>query len=47
MEAWSVDPLDGPQVGLPEHPLVPARPTPEEAAALLARWRAMGRGSTT
>jgi uncharacterized protein (DUF885 family) len=42
MEAWGVDPLDGPQVTFLNIPsFQPVRST-DEAAALLARWRAMG-----
>jgi uncharacterized protein (DUF885 family) len=42
MEAWAVDPLDGPQVGFLNIPsFQPVRST-DEATALLARWRAMG-----
>ena len=42
IEAWAVDPLDGPQVGfLNIASFQPVRST-DEAAALLARWRAMG-----
>jgi uncharacterized protein (DUF885 family) len=42
MEAWAVDPLDGPQVGFLNIPsFQPVRST-DEAVALLARWWAMG-----
>ena len=41
MEAWSVDPLDGPQVGFLNIPSFQPVHTQEEAAALLGRWRAM------
>jgi uncharacterized protein (DUF885 family) len=41
MEAWSVDPLDGPQVGFLNIPSFQPVHTTDEAAALLGRWRAM------
>ena len=41
MEAWSVDPLDGPQVGFLNIPSFQPVRTTDEAAALLGRWRAM------
>ncbi|HEY8845588.1 MAG TPA: DUF885 family protein, partial [Candidatus Limnocylindrales bacterium] len=42
IEAWAVDPLDGPQVGfLNIASFQPVRST-DEGEALLARWRAMG-----
>jgi uncharacterized protein (DUF885 family) len=41
MEAWSVDPLDGPQVTFLNIPSYQPVRTTDEAAALLARWRAM------
>jgi uncharacterized protein (DUF885 family) len=42
MEAWAVDPLDGPQVGFLNIPSFQPVKTTDEADALLARWRAMG-----
>ena len=42
MEAWSVDPLNGPQVSLPNLTQVQDVGTPDEAAVMVARWRAMG-----
>ena len=39
--AFSVDPMDGPQVGLLDIPAYQPAGSPEEADALLARWRAM------
>jgi uncharacterized protein (DUF885 family) len=41
MEAWTVDPLDGPQVGFLNIPSFQPVKTTDEADALLARWRAM------
>jgi uncharacterized protein (DUF885 family) len=41
MEAWSVDPLDGPQVTFLNIPSFQPLRTTDEAATLLARWRAM------
>ncbi len=42
LETWSVDPLGGPQVALPNLPQVQVADTPERAAAMVERWRAMG-----
>ena len=42
MEAWGVDPLDGPQIGFLNIPSFQPVHTTDEAAALLGRWRAMG-----
>lgn len=42
METWTVDPLNGPQVSLPNLTQVQAAATPAEAALMVARWRAMG-----
>ena len=39
--AFNVDPMDGPQVGLLDIPAYQPVASPEEADALLARWRAM------
>ena len=41
LEAFNVDPMDGPQIHLLGIPSYHAARTPEEADALLARWRAM------
>ena len=42
MEAWAVDPLDGPQVDFLNIPSFQPVHSTDEAAALLGRWRAMG-----
>ena len=42
MEAWAVDPLDGPQVDFLNIPSFQPVRSADEANALLARWRAMG-----
>jgi uncharacterized protein (DUF885 family) len=42
LEAWAVDPLDGPQVDFLNIPSFQPVRTPDEAAALQGRWRAMG-----
>ena len=42
MEAWGVDPLDGPQIGFLNIPSFQPVHTTDEAAAMVARWRAMG-----
>ncbi len=42
MDAWSVDPLDGPQVSYLNVPSFQPVRTPAEGDALVARWRAIG-----
>ena len=39
---WVVDPLDGPQVAFQNIPAVQSVDTPEQARAMVQRWRAMG-----
>ncbi len=42
MEAWSVDPLNGPPSALMELPDFQPVATPEQGRAMVARWRAIG-----
>ncbi len=42
LETWTVDPLNGPLVALPNLLQVQAAETPPAAAAMVARWRMMG-----
>jgi uncharacterized protein (DUF885 family) len=42
VDAWTVDPLNGPQVTFLDLPSYQPVRTPDEARTLIARWRAMG-----
>lgn len=42
LEEWAVDPLEGPQVGALDLEAIQPVSTPEQAQAMVARWRALG-----